>query len=50
MIVEHWDKVENYRTAVNLKDDLVDFILDQLQIDVGPADGTFEIKRSLVFN
>jgi hypothetical protein len=39
MIVQHWDKVENYRAAISLKDDLVDFILNQLQIDVGPADG-----------
>jgi len=39
MIVQHWDKIEKYKADIVAKDDLVDYVLNQLRLDVGPTDG-----------
>jgi hypothetical protein len=39
MIVQHWDKVETFKSDIAAKEEHIDYILNQLRLDVGPTDG-----------
>ncbi|XP_059486132.1 erythroid differentiation-related factor 1 [Neocloeon triangulifer] len=48
MIVQNWNKVEQYRSDINTKDELIEPILKQMQLDVGPTyDDTVPVDLDL---